>query len=105
MCDFRLAATTASFGQPQVRFGAPALYGLIRSLIGTGAAREMCLTGRTYDAREALSIGLVNGVVEPSMLLETARARALEIAALPEGLAMAIKQDYIASQPLLFEAE
>ena len=23
MCDFRLAATTAVFGQPQVRFGAP----------------------------------------------------------------------------------
>lgn len=102
MCDFRLAATTASFGQPQVRFGAPALYGLIRTVIATGAAREMCLTGRTYDAREALSIGLVNSVVEPSVLLETARARALEIAALPEGLAMAIKQDYIASQPSLF---
>lgn len=105
MCDFRLASTTASFGQPQVRFGAPALYGLMCSVIGTGAAREMCLTGRTYDAREALSIGLVNSVVEPPLLVETARARALEIAALPKGLAMAIKQDYIASQPPLFEGD
>jgi len=103
LCDFRLAATTASFGQPQVRFGAPALYSLMCAVMGAGAARDMCLTGRSYEAYEALSVGLVNSVVEPSTLLEAARARALEIAALPEGLAEAIKRDYIASQPSLFE--
>ena len=103
MCDFRLAATTASFGQPQVRFGAPALYDLMRAVIGTGAAREMCLTGRSYDASEALSIGLVNRVVEPPALLEAARSIAREIASLPEGLAAAIKSGFVASQPSLFE--
>ena len=103
MCDFRLAATTASFGQPQVRFGAPALYDLMRAVIGTGAAREMCLTGRSYDASEALSIGLVNRVVEPPALLEAARSIAREIASLPRGLAAAIKNGFIASQPSLFE--
>jgi enoyl-CoA hydratase len=103
MCDFRLAATTASFGQPQVRFGAPALYDLMRAVIGTGAAREMCLTGRSYDASEALSIGLVNSVVEPPALLEAARSVAREIASLPEGLAAAIKHGFVESQPSLFE--
>jgi len=103
MCDFRLAATTASFGQPQVRFGAPALYDLMRAVIGTGAAREMCLTGRSYDASEALMIGLVNRVVEPPALLEAARSIAREIASLPEGLAAAIKNGFVASQPSLFE--
>jgi enoyl-CoA hydratase/carnithine racemase len=102
MCDFRLAATTASFGQPQVRFGAPALYDLMRTVIGTGAAREMCLTGRSYEASEALSIGLVNRVVEPPALPEAARSIAREIASLPEGLAAAIKNGFVASQPSLF---
>ncbi len=84
MCDFRLAATTATFGQPQLRFGAPAVYDLMRAVIGTGAAREMCLTGRQYDAHEALAIGLVNRVLDPGELLETARALARETASLPE---------------------
>jgi enoyl-CoA hydratase len=103
MCDFRLAATTASFGQPQVRFGAPAIYELMRTVIGSGPAREMCLTGRRYDAREALAIGLVNRVVEPPELMETARGLAREIATLPEGLAEAIKRSFLSKQPALFE--
>ena len=103
MCDFRLAATTAVFGQPQVRFGAPALYELMRAVIGTGAAREMCLTGRRYDAQEALAIGFVNRVVEPGELLETATAVAREIATLPEAMPAIAKQSFLAQQPRLFE--
>ncbi|MEN8376220.1 MAG: enoyl-CoA hydratase/isomerase family protein [Gemmatimonadota bacterium] len=104
MCDFRLAASTAVFGQPQVRFGAPVAYDLMRAILGTGTAREMCLTGRRYDAREALAIGLVNRVVEPAELLETAKALAGEIAALPDGMAGAAKRSFLAQQPPLFES-
>jgi enoyl-CoA hydratase len=104
MCDFRLAATTAVFGQPQVRFGAPAIYELMRAVIGTGAAREMCLTGRRYDAREALAIGLVNRVLEPGELLETAVAVAREIATLPEAMPAIAKRSFLAQQPRLFES-
>ena len=103
MCDFRLAATPATFGQPQVRFGAAAAYDLMHSVLGTGAAREMCLTGRTYDAREALAIGLVNRVVEPGELLEVAVTAAREIAALPGDIPERAKRDFVASQPRLFE--
>jgi enoyl-CoA hydratase len=103
MCDFRLAAATAVFGQPQLRFGAPAVYDLMRAVIGTGAAREMCLTGRQYDAREALAIGLVNRVLDPGELLESAMAVARETASLPEGVAEAAKRSFLAQQPRLFE--
>lgn len=103
LCDLRLAATTAVFGQPQVRFGAPALYELMRHVLGTGAAREMCLTGRSYDAREALAIGLVGRVVEPAELLGAARELARSIAALPAGLPEAAKRSFLAHQPRLFE--
>jgi enoyl-CoA hydratase len=104
MCDFRVASGTAVFGQPQVRFGAPAAYDLMRSVLGTGPAREMCLSGRGYDAREALAIGLVNRVVEPAELLPTARVLAGEIAGLPDGVTEAAKGSFLAQQPRLFEA-
>ena len=104
MCDFRVAATTALFGQPQVRFGAAASYDLMRVVLGTGAAREMCLTGRTYDADEALRIGLINRVIAPEELVDAARTLAGEIASLPDGVAETAKRDFIAGQPRLFES-
>ena len=102
MCDVRVADATAVFGQPQVRFGAPALYDLMRTLMGTAAAREMCLTGRTYDAEEALALGLVNRVVENADLLGATNEMAAAIAALPPGLAEATKRSFVTSQPRLF---
>ena len=104
MCDFRLAATSAAFGQPQVRFGAAAAYDLMRTVLAAGAAREMCLTGRTYAAQEALAIGLVNRVVEPGELLEVAMTAAREIARLPEDIPERAKRGFIAQQPRLFES-
>jgi len=104
MCDFRLASSAAVFGQPQVRFGAPAVYELMRSVIGTGAAREMCLTGRSYDAEEALAIGLVNRVLPSDELLEAARALALEIAALPAGMPEGVKRGFVRLQPRIFDS-
>lgn len=104
MCDFRLAAPAASFGQPQVRFGAAAAYDLMRAILGAGAAREMCLTGRVYAAAEALQIGLVNRILPPEDLMEAAGATARDIASLPEGIAAAAKRGFVAHQPRLFEA-
>ena len=104
MCDFRLAATSASFGQPQVRFGAAAAYDLMRAVLGTGAAREMCLTGRTYDAQEALRIGLVNRVLAAEELVDTARTLASDVASLPEGMSESVKRGFVTHQPRLFES-
>jgi enoyl-CoA hydratase len=104
MCDFGLASTSAAFGQPQVRFGAAAAYDLMCAVVGTGAAREMCLTGRSYAAQEALAIGLVSRVVEPGELLDVAVTLAREIAGLPEGMAETAKRGFVAHQPRLFES-
>ncbi len=104
MCDFRIASTSAAFGQPQVKFGAAAAYDLMRAVLGTGAAREMCLTGRSYSADEALRMGFVNRVVEPEELLGTVRALAVDLASLPNGMAESTKQGFLAHQPRLFES-
>jgi enoyl-CoA hydratase len=104
MCDVRLASSTATFGQPQVRFGAAAAYDLMREVMSTGAAREMCLSGRTYSANEALSVGLVNGIHEAESLMAAARELAASIAALPDPLPMDIKRQFLTHQPGLFES-
>ena len=103
MCDFRLASTAAVFGQPQVRFGVAAAYDLMRAVLGSGAAREMCLTGRNYDAEEACQIGLANRVLAPEDLVEAARTLAAEVASLPEGVPESAKRGFVAQQPRLFE--
>ena len=102
MCDFRLASTNAVFGQPQVRFGAPAAYDLMCAVVGSGVAREMCLTGRNYDAAEALAVGLVNRILEPPELVKQARDVAREIAELPEGVVETAKRGFLSQQPSLF---
>ena len=104
MCDVRLAADTASFGQPQVRFGAAASYDLMREVLSTGAAREMCLTGRIYSAAEAHSLGLVNAVHEPEGLMDAAGQLADSIAALPDTLPVSAKRQFLTHQPGLFES-
>jgi enoyl-CoA hydratase len=87
-----------------VRFGAAAAYDLMRAVMGTGAAREMCLTGRRYDAQEALRIGLVNRVLAPEELLDAARALATDLASLPADMPESAKRGFVAHQPRLFEA-
>jgi enoyl-CoA hydratase/carnithine racemase len=80
-CDIRIAADTASLGLTETRLaiipGAGGTQRLPR-LVGIGKAKELILTGRRGDAREALEIGLVNKICEPRKLMEAA----LEMAAM-----------------------
>jgi enoyl-CoA hydratase/carnithine racemase len=83
-CDIRYATTQATFGAVFIRHGVSACdmgtsYHLPR-LIGASRAAELMLTGRVFDATEAATIGLVLGVVEGGELLDTALAKAREIA-------------------------
>lgn len=100
MCDLRVAASDARFGQPQVAMGVPAAYDLVASVVADPIARELCLTGRIVDAREALAVGLVHRVVEPGTALVTATALAAEIAAVAGSGAM--KRAFVALQRPLF---
>ena len=66
-CTFRLATPKARFGLPEVKLGLVPGYGgtqRLPKLIGLSRALEIMMTGRNVDAREALSIGLVNRIVE-----------------------------------------
>lgn len=62
----RIASKNAVFGQPEVKLGViPGFGGTQRltRLIGKGRALDLCLTGRTIKAEEALAWGLVTEVV------------------------------------------
>ena len=87
-CDLRVAATNATFGVFNRRFGVPLIdMGTIRlpRMIGQGRALELILTGRPVAAMEAVQIGLVERLVEPGRALEEAQQLARQIAELPQG--------------------
>lgn len=86
VCDIRLAASSARLGLPEVKLGVlPAAGGTQRlpRLIGEGKAKELMFTGELITAQEALTIGLVNRVVEPAELMTSAMNMARHIAAQP----------------------
>lgn len=74
-CDLRVAGSDARFGFPETSLGLiPAAGGTLRApaLLGPGVAREMILFGRELGASEALALGLVSEVADPSAVLERA---------------------------------
>ncbi|MDD2510142.1 MAG: short-chain-enoyl-CoA hydratase [Syntrophomonas sp.] len=71
-CDFRIAASNAKFGQPEVGLGiTPGFGGTQRlpRLVGSGMAKQLLYTADVINADEAFRIGLVNKVVQPEELL------------------------------------
>jgi enoyl-CoA hydratase len=82
--DIRLAADDAVFAAPEVQIGVAIDGGLDMRLateLGPGLAKWITLTGRRFDARKALEIGLVQEVHPAAELLAKARELAAEIAA------------------------
>ena len=82
LCDFTLAIPEAKFGYTEVRIGfVPAIVAtfLLRQ-VGEKIARDLLLTGRLFDAAEALRLGLVNEIVSPEKLLDRARELATQLA-------------------------
>jgi enoyl-CoA hydratase/3-hydroxyacyl-CoA dehydrogenase len=74
-CDFRIAAESATFGQPEINLGIiPGFGGTQRlpRLVGEAKAREMNLTGEPITADEAYEYGLATRVVPDHELLDTA---------------------------------
>ena len=77
-CDLRVAATTATFGLPEVKVGVPSVIeaALLPPLVGPGRAAELLLTGDAIKAETALAWGLINEVASPGDLM-TATERML----------------------------
>jgi enoyl-CoA hydratase len=85
-CDMIVAGDDAHFGQPEIRIGVmPGAGGTQRltRAIGKARAMELILTGRTMDAPEAMSAGLVTTVVPAAETLQAALGLADRIAAMP----------------------
>lgn len=83
-CTIRIASKTAKLGQPEVKLGILPGYGgsqRLARLCGKGMAHELCLTGEMITAEEALRIGLVNHIYEPTELIPAAEAMAKKIIA------------------------
>ncbi|WP_166784303.1 3-hydroxyacyl-CoA dehydrogenase NAD-binding domain-containing protein [Cryobacterium gelidum] len=81
-CDARIADSTAMMGLPEVTLGIlPGAGGTVRlpRLVGVAAAIDLISSGRHITAEEALRLGLVDSVVPPDTLLDSAisAARAL----------------------------
>jgi methylglutaconyl-CoA hydratase len=69
-CDVAIAADSASFGLSEVKLGlVPAVISpYVVNAIGQRQARRLFSTGETFDAHEALRIGLVHRVVPAAQL-------------------------------------
>lgn len=85
LSDIRYAATNAVFGMPEIAYGmggAGAALSLGK-MIPHVAAMELLLLGEKIDAEKAQRLFLVNDVVAPDKLMETAWAAAERIASHP----------------------
>ena len=85
-CDLVYAADTAIFQMPFVTLGLCPEAGstlLLPQLIGHQRASELLLLGESFSAARAEQLGIVTRVVPQADLLQTARAKALQLAAQP----------------------
>ena len=82
-CDLILASSKARFLDTHARVGILPGWGLSVRLarsIGIARAKELSLSGNALDAAQAYEWGLVNRVVEPDELLDSARSLARDFA-------------------------
>jgi len=82
---YRVALSTAQFGQPEVKLGLiPGAAGTQRlpRLAGVAKAVEMCVGGNPVNAEEALKLGIVDRIIEGD-LLSGAISFASEVAGKP----------------------
>lgn len=94
-CDLAYAAPGAVFQTPFVSLGVVPEFAsslLLPRRIGRARAAELLLLGEPFDARKALDLGLINGIVPADALAGTVRAKALRLAAQPPGALRAAKR-------------
>lgn len=80
-CDITIAGASATFGEPEVKFGAGIVVMLLPWIVGPKKAKEIAFLGKDQlTAQEACDIGMVNQVVPDEEVLPTALAMARAIA-------------------------
>lgn len=88
LCDLRIAAPDATFGFPELGRHIPPSYAAATAALPEPVARELCLTGRVVDARDAVSLG----VASQTGILDDAIALAAQIAAAPRSATRAVRR-------------
>lgn len=82
-CTLAYAAEGAKFAQPEVNLGLNPLWGATQqlpSLVGKKKALELLLSGKMFDAAEAMRLGIVNGVVPAKELMAAVGSVAADLA-------------------------
>lgn len=81
-CDLVVMDEGAQLGYTEVRIGfvAALVSVILVRAVGEKAAKDLLLTGRLVDAREAKALGLANRIAPPGKALEEAKALAEEVA-------------------------
>ena len=93
-CDLRIAVPGAAFFYPVMKMGflpQPSDPGRLAALVGPARARLILMGGQKITAEEALSFGLIERIVTPDTLLESARALCADAVAADAAHARAIK--------------
>lgn len=81
-CDFIIADTTAVFSDTHGKWGLVGAWGMAQRLprrVGISAAKMIMMTGRKIDSDEALSLGLIDMLVDEGKLDARTMALASEI--------------------------
>jgi enoyl-CoA hydratase len=104
--DIRFAASDARLGQPEVNINFIPPVGATQALarlLGRSRALRYLYDGALLDAREALTIGLVDEVSEPARLGATVQAYAESLAAKPPEALAAIRHTVTIGGGLTFD--
>lgn len=101
LCDMIVASETAEFGQPEITLavipGGGGTQRLART-IGKARAMELVLTGRRWDAKEALEMGMVNRVTKRRVWLDEAMELAGVVARRPPLAARLAKEAILTAE-------
>ena len=93
-CDLRLSVPTAKFFYPVMKLGflpQPSDPARMATLVGPSRAKLILMGGQKVLADEALQFGLVDRLVEPEALMDTAREIAADTLAAKPEIATGIK--------------
>jgi enoyl-CoA hydratase/carnithine racemase len=92
-CDITIASTNATFGEPELKFGAGIVVMILPWIVGPKIAREIILTGEdAMPAQRAFEIGMINRVVAEGTHLDEALGVARRIAAMDRTLVSETKR-------------
>jgi len=68
VCDLAYASEDSFFGEPEVKFGGSTMSPILAWALPPRYFKELVLTGRLLDAKQAETWGLINEVVSPDRL-------------------------------------